>query len=454
MRTYDLSGLDDAVLTRDLDTLIAQERSDLAAVLAHIAEVDARRLYLHAGFPSMYAYCLGRLRLSEQSAMKRIRAGRAARRIPGVFEAVAEGRVHLSAIVLLAPHLHAGNVGELLRECEGRSKFDIEHMLARRFPRPDVPTDIQAIEPLLTAAAIQDDAPGRGGVKSTSDSALLNTEMLQGASTEVEPDETKPSPGTVASGAAPTRVQSESRVHSPPPPSPRPARFMPLAPERFAIQFTIGKETLDDLRVVQALLSHSVARGDVAQVFALSLKTLKRRLEQRKFAAAERPRSRAPQPGIDRRTIPAHVKRAVWERDQGQCTFVSESGQRCASREFLEFDHVVPVARGGVATVEGIRLRCRGHNQLEAERAFGSAFMESKRERRRRARTADASGASTGASMTGRSTRARVPRSDADTLQVVGRDQERSAAVVAAAAVAPRDAPKPTVPGDSFVSPD
>ena len=74
------------------------------------------------------------------------------------------------------------------------------------------------------------------------------------------------------------------------------------------------------------------------------------------------------------------MKRTVWERDGGRCTFVGESGHRCESRTRLEFDHVEPVATGGHATVKGLRLRCRAHNQYEAERAFGRDFMNAKRE--------------------------------------------------------------------------
>lgn len=51
---------------------------------------------------------------------------------------------------------------------------------------------------------------------------------------------------------------------------------------------------------------------------------------------------------------------------------------------------MVPVARGGEATVDGVRLRCRAHNQYEAEQVFGAGFMHAKREqaqqRRERAR--------------------------------------------------------------------
>ncbi|HEY6865810.1 MAG TPA: HNH endonuclease, partial [Candidatus Eisenbacteria bacterium] len=85
--------------------------------------------------------------------------------------------------------------------------------------------------------------------------------------------------------------------------------------------------------------------------------------------------------------IPAEVKREVWERDRGRCTFVSAAGRRCAARTRLEFDHVEPVARGGQATVSGIRLRCRAHNQYAAECAFGAGFMREKREAGRRTRS-------------------------------------------------------------------
>ncbi len=97
-------------------------------------------------------------------------------------------------------------------------------------------------------------------------------------------------------------------------------------------------------------------------------------------SASSRPRLRQGRPAAGARYIPAHVRRAVWQRDQGRCTFVSESGRRCEARTRLEFDHVTEVARGGEATVGGIRLRCRAHNQYQAEQTFGAGFMRRKRE--------------------------------------------------------------------------
>ena len=163
-----------------------------------------------------------------------------------------------------------------------------------------------------------------------------------------------------------------------PTPAQPPARITPLAPQRFGMQVTLDAETHELLRDVQALLGHTVPSGDLAAVLRESLRLAKQALEKRRFAATEKPR-----PGRrskSARGIPAHVRRAVWERDQGRCTFVSDSGHRCEDRTRLEFDHVQPVARGGEATRDNLRLRCRGHNQYEAERVYGERFMRGRRE--------------------------------------------------------------------------
>src|SRR2546425_12742193 len=114
MNSYSLCHLADRTLLRDLATLVAQDRTTTAALLAHLAEVDARRLYRPAGYPSMYLYCVQELGLSEDAASKRIHAARAARRFPALFAALADGRLHLSAVVLLAAHLTEDTAEELM----------------------------------------------------------------------------------------------------------------------------------------------------------------------------------------------------------------------------------------------------------------------------------------------------------------------------------------------------
>jgi hypothetical protein len=106
-----------------------------------------------------------------------------------------------------------------------------------------------------------------------------------------------------------------------------------------------------------------------------------RKLEKKKFGATDRPRRIGrTRPCANPRHIPAAVKNAVWLRDKARCTFTSEGGHRCDARTDLQFDHIEPVARGGQATIDNLRLRCHAHNQYEAERTFGAEFMKGKRE--------------------------------------------------------------------------
>jgi 5-methylcytosine-specific restriction endonuclease McrA len=158
----------------------------------------------------------------------------------------------------------------------------------------------------------------------------------------------------------------------------------PASP-RFPLQFTVDQETYEMLGYAQELLGHVLRRGDLAQVFKRSLRTLITHLEKRKFAATDKPRTPRRRTSANKRHVPAEVKRAVWARDGGQCTFVSDAGRRCPSRTRLEFDHIDPVARGGEATVDRMRLRCRAHNQYTAECTYGAGFMERKRQEAGRA---------------------------------------------------------------------
>jgi 5-methylcytosine-specific restriction endonuclease McrA len=375
MQRYSLGHLADSTLSNALDTVIAHHCASTADVLAHIAEFDARQLYLPAGYPSMYTYCVGQLHLCEQAGFKRIRAARAARRFPEIFSAVAEGRLHLTAVVLLVPYLTEDNAEELLSAATHRSKAQIEQLLVERFPRPDVLAWVAAVPAPSAPSSAAEPVSGQ--------------------------EAKERSPGTVdvyqnseaAPVAAPAPHASDGAVSRP--------RVQPLSPQSYAVQFTMSRSAHEKLRYAQELLSHQVPSGDLAQVFERALEALIPQLEKRRFAATSRPRPVGERPSIGRpstnsRRIPAHVKRAVWRRDGGRCTFVSASGHRCPARTRLEFDHIHEFGRGGQAMVSGIRLRCRAHNQYEAERTYGREFMRQKRLAAADARTIAKTGASAG----------------------------------------------------------
>jgi len=344
MISYSRAQLSDAALGRQLTSSFARERASTAELLADIAEFDARKLYLPAGYPSMFAYCTQKFGLSEDSTYKRIRAARTARAFPAIFTAIAEGRLNLNAVVLLAAHMNEVNSQALMDAAEGKTRFQIEQMLAERFPKQDV---AQAISPVRSRGLEQ--------------SAPVSLEF-SGSQTD--------SAGEPGTNTTPTNNLPAARPVAAPVAK---SQLIPLSTGRFKFQITIGQAALKDLRRAQALLSHQIPNGDLERIFERALRTLVERLEKQKFATTSRPR---PAPRSDKpRTIPAHVRRAVRERDGDQCTFVSEDGHRCAERSFLEFDHALEVARGGRATIDGVRLRCRAHNRYTAEQTFGKEFM-------------------------------------------------------------------------------
>ena len=359
---YLLSHLSDAVLLRNTSELVARDRVTTAELLAHIAEVDARKLYLPAAYPSMFAWCVGELRLSEDAAYKRIQAARIARLCPAILSAVADGRLHLTGVGMLAPYLTTENADGLLRAAAYKSKAEIELLLAERFPRSEMLPLVEVI-------------PSGG--------ANRGFELAPGQVAGIAREGFELAPAPVAGIAwegfelAPAQVGNAALR----------SKVAPIASQRFALHLSVGQSAHDKLRHAQALLSHQIPSGDLAEVFERALDALIREAEKEKFAATSRPQ-RTVRPSKSARHIPSRVKRAVRERDQDQCTFTSERGKRCGARSMLEFDHVEEVARGGRASVAGVRLRCGAHNQYTAECTFGREFMDHKREAARAAAAA------------------------------------------------------------------
>jgi HNH endonuclease len=341
-----LTRVTDAELLIQVTRAAAQERSATAYLIALLAELDARRLYLGEGCSSLFTYCTQVLHLSEHASYGRIEAARAARRCPIILEMLAEGAVTLTTITLLAPHLTADNGQALLTSARHRTRREVEHIVAALRPLPPVPSSVRKLPP---------SAP-RGGSPPPREPA--DRDVFAGI-------------GDDDSGSGEPASPSRSQA------SLRPAVVTPLAPERYKVQVTVSRETYDRLRRAQELLRHVVPDGDPVAILDRALALLVADLEKTRLAAADRPRPvRDAAPGS--RHVPAGVKRAVWTRDGGRCAFVGAQG-RCTERGFLEVHHVVPFAAGGRTSVENCALRCRTHNSYEAELFFGPSVVREER---------------------------------------------------------------------------
>jgi hypothetical protein len=147
----DLSERSDQELLSSAARLIGSQRALTAKLVAHLAEIEERRLHLIAGFSSMFEFCVQSLKMSDGEAFRRILAARLGRRFPVLYSLLASGRVNLSTLELLREWLTDENHEELLAAVAGRSKREVQSILAARFPQPDSPSKIRRqgnIEPL------------------------------------------------------------------------------------------------------------------------------------------------------------------------------------------------------------------------------------------------------------------------------------------------------------------
>jgi hypothetical protein len=339
----------DDVLLREAERLARVERQSTAALVRVLMEVDGRRLYLREGCASLFVWCTQALGLEEGAAYNRIEVARAARRFPAALEALERGRVSLTAVRLLAPHLTPANHEEVLARAGGLPKREVLLLVAELAPRPTVADSIRRLtSATLAPRAVPCGVPLPRATSSASPSA---------ATTPVDPA------GPPVAGDAPPAA-----------PAAEGASTVPLTPTRFRLHVTLSTQTHAKLLLAQDLLRHAVPDGNLAEVIDRALTVLVQQLERQRFAATATPRAPSTRSSSTARHIPAAVKRAVWQRDGGRCAFVGRQG-RCRERTFLEYHHAMPYAAGGEATVENISLHCRAHNAFEAAQFFGPVAM-------------------------------------------------------------------------------
>ncbi len=336
-----ISSQRDPVIATEARHHSRQESGATAGLLACLAVFDERRAFSDLGFSSMLEYCQRDLALSEDVAKKYLRAARIARERPVLFDMLADRRLSVSAVLTLGPWLESGAHDDLIAAAVGRSREEIEWLIASRCPWSEV-------LPFETDAC--------GAV--TSEASLQVT--LEGA------------PGPACPSTAPESPSSWVPL--------LPAATMqPLSADHVALTVTMSRATREKIRRAQELLGHTVAPEAIADVLDRALDQLIVALEKRKHGLHRKPRGVRAKVSPRARHISVDVRAEVYKRDGGSCTFVGDAGQRCLSRHALEYDHIVPVADGGASTVENLQLLCPAHNQLEAERRFGKGFMEQQR---------------------------------------------------------------------------
>lgn len=337
---------DDDLLAR-LELIAGKAREVTIELLAHLAALDTRAiLYAAEGYGTLFAYCTQALRLSEDAACTRIAVARACRRFPPILDHLASGAMTLTSVKLVAPHLTLENHEAVLERAKGRTVRQVEELVAEIAPRPDVPSTARKVAGTgIVAPAPEPELPLPGFASSA-------------------PSQPCPAPTSMPAATAAPRAVIEV-----------------TAPARYRVQFTVGQATHDKLRRLQTLLRREIPSGDPGEIVGRALDLLLDKVEKTKLATTARPQpgpairletdNEIRTPVLASRHIPRDVRREVWRRDAGQCAFVANTGRRCSETTFLELHHIHAYAKGGPSTLANISLRCRRHNQYEADLVFG-----------------------------------------------------------------------------------
>lgn len=324
-----LRDLSNEVLVARLCELCLQGQKVLAGILEYLVEVEDRELFSDAACPSLYDYCVRRLGMSEDEACRRIGAARIVRRFPQVLPLIAAGSIHLTTLTKLGHYLTDENVDDVMAEASGKTKRELEIIIARRWPRPDVPSG-------FTDSAHE--TPADGAVEA------VFAELRGGG-----------------------------------------AKVTALSPGRHHVEFTASDALRRKLERAQDLMAHRNPSRDLAAVVESAVELLLAKLERERLGKTSRPahpRQRGQALGPVR--VSQEVRRTVFERDGEQCSFQDREGNRCPATSRLELDHIKPRALGGTNDADNLRVRCAAHNLHWARKVFGKDLIATKQRLHRR----------------------------------------------------------------------
>jgi hypothetical protein len=371
----------------ELKTLLRTEQSAMADFLVALADFDARRGWEPLGHANFFAFLHVELKLSKGAAYVRLSAARLIQSHPEALAPLRDGRLCLSSVGELGRVATPANFDQVLPRFFGCSSREAREVAAAIAPRQAPPQRVQITR---VAQPTWPAPPQERSLPATSPVVELRL---------------APAPAAVAEAltlAAP--VDSESvRAHEPTGPAPSRAAPLrddvePLTADLRRLHITVSRQLPKKLEAAQTGLGHATPGASLEQVIDAAVDLLLEK-QAKSRGQVKRPRAvvptlsetatPAPTPNSDgtvseppahrregrRKAIPAAVKRAVWARDGGRCSWPLDGGGCCGSTHRLELDHIVPWADWGGETEANLRLTCAAHNRLAARQQFGERVM-------------------------------------------------------------------------------
>jgi hypothetical protein len=352
--------------TSRLADLLRREHHALADFLVALADFDRRGLWESLGYRSLFPFLLRELGLSKGAAYYRMTAAQLVQRYPAALDALREGKVCLTSIVELSKVISPENQAEVLPRYFHLSKREAKEVTAEILPvdpplRTVVTTVRTDVEPAFALAASP--APIVEAAVCITDSAVHPANLAHANSC------------VPVGSPAPSRARAQATT------------VEPFTAELSRMHVTVSRRLLDKLAQARDALSHSHPSASEETILEIGLDLILQRCAKRR-GLVKNPRNQAPSPeepdqnarsAPRSRYVPAHVRRAVWKRDEGKCQWPVDSGGSCASTYQVEIDHVDGFALGADTTadttVEKCRLLCRGHQDVSARQLYGNDLM-------------------------------------------------------------------------------
>jgi hypothetical protein len=300
---------------KEILRLVRREHQTGAKIIALLAEVAEQEIFVQLGYPSLFRFCVDRLGLSEGCAWMRVQVSRACCRFPSILDALADQRLSLSSAAKLAPHLTTENCDQLVADCSGKTKREVERYLVKFAPKPVVTPGVRRGSG-RRRGSIEPCQPGLQNVRFAADDDFAG------------------------------KLERAGEVSG------------------------IGTHADDIAEVLERSLDAYLDKHDPVRRQA--------RRDKQAEAKKEQPPKKTETPTVAKRTPSRAVADQVIIGAGCRCEYTGVDGTRCSQRSFLEIDHRTPFAMGGPTKPNNLRVLCEAHNQFAARQLFGTDFMKAK----------------------------------------------------------------------------
>lgn len=149
-----------------------------------------------------------------------------------------------------------------------------------------------------------------------------------------------------------------------------------LNPDEAQLTFALDKDSMKKIGTLHSWRTHIDVKKTYRVLFTALVDLGMERWNPARRTQSSTSRTDRVNPDFDEEnspdSIPAEIRRQVWERDKHQCTWAHpENGRRCDSTDLLQIDHIHPLALGGKNELSNLRLLCAQHNRARAEKTYG-----------------------------------------------------------------------------------